>query len=70
MERAASDILSNSSMQQMPRSESTSAPLSNTISLVSCTPGRQAACHAEAMGLHKDKILKHADQMPCLLSTM
>ena len=32
MERAPSDILSNSSMQQMPRSESTSAPLSSTIS--------------------------------------
>jgi hypothetical protein len=30
-----SSILSNSSMQQIPLSESTSAPLSNTISLVS-----------------------------------
>ena len=35
MERAESDILSNSSMQQMPRSDSTSAPLSSTISRVS-----------------------------------
>ncbi len=40
MERALSDILSNSSMQQTPWSLSTSAPLSNTISRVSgsCQP--------------------------------
>ena len=35
MLRALSLILSNSSMQQIPRSLSTSAPLSRTISLVS-----------------------------------
>ncbi len=35
MERALSDILSNSSMQQTPWSLSTSAPLSSTISRVS-----------------------------------
>merc|ERR1719446_1809213 len=34
MARALSSILSNSSMQQSPRSESTSAPLSSTSSLV------------------------------------
>ena len=40
MLRALSDILSNSSMQQMPRSLSTRAPLSSTISRVSgsCMP--------------------------------
>jgi hypothetical protein len=41
MERAESDILSNSSMQQMPRSLSTSAPLSSTISFVSCARSRE-----------------------------
>mmetsp|Transcript_45259 Transcript_45259/g.96293 ORF Transcript_45259/g.96293 Transcript_45259/m.96293 type:complete len:215 (-) Transcript_45259:1187-1831(-) len=35
MARVVPDILSNSSMQQMPRSDSTSAPLSMTSSLVS-----------------------------------
>jgi hypothetical protein len=70
MERAASDILSNSSMQQMPRSDSTSAPLSSTISLVSCVSGREATCHADAMDLRGDTGLKHADQTRCLISKM
>lgn len=39
MERAASLILSNSSMQQTPLSDSTRAPLSSTISLVSGSCG-------------------------------
>jgi hypothetical protein len=34
-DRVVSDILSNSSMQQMPKSDNTNAPLSSTKSLVS-----------------------------------
>jgi hypothetical protein len=41
MLRAASDILSNSSMQQTPLSLSTKAPLSSTISFVSGSCARE-----------------------------
>ncbi len=56
MERAESDILSNSSMQQTPWSDSTSAPLSSTISFVSGSCGHD---HSESFdcGFHDRKAL-------------
>lgn len=67
MLRAASDILSNSSMQQMPLSLSTNAPLSRTISRVSgscdvVNAGTQANeashVHYALKALHNTKVNK------------